>query len=668
MLLYALTIFVSAFLLFQVQPIIAKIILPWFGGSAAVWTTAMMFFQVALLGGYLYAYAIVRWLKPRRQAIVHITLLAASLLVLPILPSAGWKPASEAAPTARILALLAATIGLPYFLLSTTGPLLQAWFVRTREGAFPYRLYALSNLGSMLALLGFPFVVEPLLSTKSQGLVWSMAYGAFVLLCAVTAWRGRGAKQLPPPATEAIAAKEQPGWTLVALWTLLAACASMLLLGVTSHMTQNIAPVPFLWVVPLSLYLLSFILCFDSERYYKRDIFLPLLAAALVLMTMGFFLDVDRVNVKWQAPGFALGLFLCCMCCHGELAALKPHPRYLTLFYLMISVGGALGGLFVGLGAPRLFTHYLELPIAMVLCAAVMSLALMKTTSARWLPIAGGVLTIAIAVYGGIRDAKSEGRFKLSARNFYGVLSVKDADGERMLYHGVISHGQQLLDDARRRTPTSYYGPKSGVGRAILAAEETGPARIGVIGLGAGTLAAYGRATDTYRFYEINPLVCQVANSEFTFLKDCPADKQVLLGDARLTLERQTPQGFQVLAVDAFSSDSVPVHLLTRQAFSLYFQHLHPGGVLAVHVSNRYLDLVPIVARNADELGRRAMVVEDEGEDADYLSATTWVLLSDSDEAFHRSEFAGASMEPAASKAKIRTWTDDYSNLFQVLK
>jgi len=354
MLLYAVTIFLSAFLLFQVQPVIAKIILPWFGGSAGVWTTCMLFFQVALLGGYLYAHGVVRGLRPRVQGALHLGLLAASLVVLPISPSAAWKPAGTEEPVLRILGLLAVTIGLPYLLLSTTGPLLQAWFARDprMQGRTPYRLYALSNLGSMLALVSYPIAVEPVLATRVQAQAWSVAFVAFVLLCAATAWRSRNHAPAPATTPETTA---PPGWRLLVVWTLLPACASTLLLAVTNHLSTNVASIPFLWVLPLALYLLSFILCFDSDGWYQRKWLLQLFAVAVCAMTYALNQDSENMPLKLAIPLFSTGLFICAMVCHGELARLKPDPRHLTSFFLMVSLGGALGGAFVGILAPHVF-------------------------------------------------------------------------------------------------------------------------------------------------------------------------------------------------------------------------------------------------------------------------------------------------------------------------
>ena len=413
MILYALTIVVSAFLLFQVQPIIAKIILPWFGGSAAVWTVCMLFFQMALLLGYLYAHALVRYLKPRTQMLVHAGLLLASALALPIYPNASWKPMGGEEPTLRILGLLAVTVGLPYFLLSTTGPLLQAWYARRFRGALPYRLYALSNAGSMFALLSYPVLFEPVFTTHQQAWMWSAAYGVFVVLCGLTAWRSGNAA-----AAEAVVKPEgveKPSAKLYLIWLLLPAVASLLLLAITNHLSQNVAAIPFLWVLPLSIYLLTFILCFEGSGWYRRTPYLQLLAVALG--SMAYALSVDStgsVPIRVMVPLFAMGLFTCCMVCHGELARLKPDPRYLTHFYVMIAAGGALGGLLVGLVAPHLFNALYEMPLGLVACAVLVLWVLRQDAELKWFqrwrqpaPIVAAVLTVALAVFVGlqIRDS-----------------------------------------------------------------------------------------------------------------------------------------------------------------------------------------------------------------------------------------------------------------------
>jgi hypothetical protein len=380
MLLYAVTIFLSAFLLFQVQPLIAKIILPWFGGSAAVWSAAMMFFQISLLGGYAYAHFLGR-MKAKTQMQVHGGLLLVSCLLLPILPNPSWKPAAAGDPTGRILLLLGATIGLQYFLLSSTSPLLQVWYVRRTGNQVPYKLFALSNFGSMLALLSFPFLVEPQLASSIQAYTWSGLYVAFVALCLYAAWASREeaapkAEVSPTAVVDAAIEKPAPTFGDYALWVGLAACASALLVSVTNHMSANVAPIPLLWVMPLALYLLSFILAFESDKIYQRWLWVPWVAPALGWMAYSIFAEEGNFHIKKMIPIFAAGLFVCCMFCHGELAIRKPAAKHLTAFYLMISLGGALGGIFVALIAPNLFTTFLELPIAMVFCGALAVIAL----------------------------------------------------------------------------------------------------------------------------------------------------------------------------------------------------------------------------------------------------------------------------------------------------
>ena len=678
MILYALTIVVSAFLLFQVQPIIAKIILPWFGGSAAVWTVCMLFFQMALLLGYLYAHALVRYLKPRTQMLVHAGLLLASALALPIYPNASWKPLNGDEPTLRILGLLAVTVGLPYFLLSTTGPLLQAWYARRFRGALPYRLYALSNAGSMFALLSYPFLFEPVFTSHQQAWMWSAAYGVFVVLCGLTAWRSGNAA-----AAEAVVKPEgveKPSAKLYLIWLLLPAVASLLLLAITNHLSQNVAAIPFLWVLPLSIYLLTFILCFEGSGWYRRTPYLQLLAVALG--SMAYALSVDStgsVPIRVMVPLFAMGLFTCCMVCHGELARLKPDPRYLTHFYVMIAAGGALGGVVVGLLAPHLFDAIYEMPLGLVACAVLVLWVLRQDAELKWFqrwrqpaPIVAAVLTVALAVFVGLQIRDSVRASREMVRNFYGALRVRDSgpatqlDATRTLTNGTINHGEQFLNPARRDQPTTYYGPDTGVGLAIREKEKAGAIRVGVIGLGTGTLAAYGRLGDYYRFYEINPLVLRLAHTEFTFLGDSKAKVDVAMGDARLSLERESPENFDVLVVDAFSSDSIPVHLLTLQAMLLYFRHLRPDGVLAVHISNRYLDLEPVLAGETRATGKLARVVDTEDDDTQDVFGATWVLITSPASGFHGEELTNSTA--IESKKTVRLWTDDYSNLFRILK
>lgn len=804
MLLYAVTIFLSAFLLFQVQPLIAKIILPWFGGSAAVWSAAMMFFQLSLLAGYAYAHFLGR-AKAKTQMMVHGTLLLISCLLLPIYPSATWKPSEAGDPTLRILLLLAATIGLPYFLLSSTSPLLQVWYVRRTGNQVPYRLFALSNFGSMLALLSFPFVIEPTLASRMQAYTWSGLFVLFAALCAYAAWKSqtsitpgsslvvesgavpiqtqqtyeddyRAASQIPgltsvldpkrlyrevtklvhPDRASSSADQERRNLSMaqanrayeigdtkelqrirdeyredgdaveaegtgaelihsrhtkpsgkqeistivtvtdlpeepapptmgdMTIWVALAACASALLVSVTNHMSANVAPIPLLWVVPLALYLLSFILSFESDRIYQRWLFVPWVAPALGWMAYSIYASEGNYHIKYAIPIFSLGLFLCCMMCHGELAMRKPAAKYLTSFYLMISVGGAIGGIFVALIAPHLFKTFLELPIALTATGILAVIAMWDIEFKIWKWDGAWLLRFALAIGVGLlggylarMEIQDREGYHLMVRNFYGALRVRDDSpgtefAIRNLLHGTINHGSQRLNEVDKYKVGSYYGLNSGIGRTMQEMQARGPVRYGVVGLGAGVMSGYAREGDYVRIYEINPIVPVISTlptSEFSFYTHAPADKAILMGDARLTMEKQLqdnqPPNYDVLVIDAFSSDAIPVHLLTRESFELYGKLLKPNGVLAVHISNRYLDLAPVCQRGAEALGWTARVVYDEGDS--YSNSTTWVLITADPSFFESPQFAGVNMYPPTTNPKFRTWTDDYSNIVSIL-
>ena len=678
MLLYSLTIFLSAFLLFEVQPVIAKMILPWFGGSSTVWSTCMLFFQVVLLLGYLYAHWLNK-LAPRRQAMLHIALLAVSLATLPIIPNAGWKTAGLAHPSASILTLLAVTVGLPYFLLSSTSPLLQAWYARTHAAGMPYRLFALSNFASMLALLTYPFLVEPNLPSPVQAVAWSGGFVGFAAICALTAWRTSAAETLPH--YERTGDGElAPGVAVRMIWFGLASSASVLLLAVTTHLTQDVAAIPFLWIVPLAVYLLSFIVCFEAPCLYSRPVFLPLFLASLAYMAYRLSPGHIKMDLRVVIALFALALFNCCMVCHGELVRLKPHPRYLTGFYVIVSLGGAMGGVFVGLVAPNLFRAYYEFPLGLILCAVV---ACVVFSMAIWRSgfhvkqAAIGVLVLALAAYsyslGQIMVRMVDG-YEVVERNFYGQLRVYREGDPRLddhafvrLIHGTINHGQQLLREEYRRQPITYFCPQSGIGRGMRALEGA-PRRIGILGLGCGTLAAYGRAGDTLRIYEINPQVPDIANRKFTYLKDTPAKVELALGDGRLLLESEPDQHFDMLVMDAFSGDSVPVHLITREALATYFRHLKPSGILAINISNNYLNLEPVVERAASAFGQLALVYHFVPDDDDELCfGCAWTLImSQATTDAHPQLKDGATL--LKQERPFRVWTDEFSNMFSILK
>ncbi|MBI3041596.1 MAG: spermidine synthase [Betaproteobacteria bacterium] len=670
MILYALTIFASAFLLFLVQPIMAKQILPWFGGSAAVWSTCLVFFQFLLLAGYAYADWTTRKLGARKQVALHIVLLAVSLASLPILPDAGWKPAGDEDPAWRILGLLAVTIGLPYFLLSTTGPLVQAWFARTFPAGTVYRLFALSNFGSLLALLSYPFAFEPWIATATQSWGWSAAYVVFVAMCAAAAIYSIRAQPQGAGPAQAVAGPNDgppPGAGDYVAWLLFAAMGAFMLLAVTNHITHDVASVPFLWILPLTLYLVTFILCFEGRGWYRRAIFLGPLLAIVSAMAWALHKEGGLMDVKAAVPLNLVGLFVMCMFFHGELAARKPAPRYLTVFYLMVSLGGAIGGLAVGMVAVKLFNTYYEFGIGLVATLVIAAYVTRLMHSAVPLLVIAAVGFSGFHVYQYIRSLTEDTR--VMTRNFYGTLRVKDIgedeDGLRRLVHGVIMHGEQYRAPERRNEPTTYYGATSGIGRALKALDSTA-LRVGVVGLGTGTLAVYGRKGDVYRFYELNPQVVDIARREFSFLGDSGARVETVLGDARLAMEREAPQHYDVLVIDAFSSDSIPVHLITREAMAVYLGHVKPGGVIAFHVTNRFLELAPVVKRIAEERRLHAALISDDAEDSD-LARTDWVLVARDPALFKRPDIAKFTSE-IEDIPGLAVWTDDFNNLLQILK
>jgi hypothetical protein len=678
--LFASTILLSALLLFLGQPIIAKQILPWFGGTSAVWTVCLVFFQVLLLLGYTYSHLITRHLAPRQQARLHIALLLASVLFLPIIPDAAFKPTEDTDAAVRILVLLTATIGLPYFLLSTTGPLLQKWVAPRFPEKTVYRLFALSNFGSLIGLLAFPFAIEPFATSRTQSLVWSAAYALFVLTCAASAWRSSrsgGTPHVVDTAVDrpapALAAGPPPSGRDHAMWLAFSALGSVMLLASTSHVTQNIASVPFLWVLPLSLYLLTFVLAFEGRGgrgWYERWMMFPMLLT-VVGMAAGLSATRGVLDVSLAVPLYSIGMFLAVFFCNGELALRKPAPRYLTQFYLAISLGGALGGLFVGLVAPRVFPTTFELPLALM---ALSALALVVVWNNRTLVGPALVASLATAWYGADYFTFLRDDVIYMHRNFYGTLRVREqGTGDRQvrrLLHGVILHGEQPTVAADRLEPGTYYARTSGVGRAIEAKQSDGAVRLGFVGLGIGTLSAYGRPEDTIRFYELDPDVLALAKNYFTYLSSSSSTLEFVIGDARLSMERELARGaaqtYDVLAIDAFSSDSIPVHLITREAIGVYMQHVAPDGVLAIHISNRFLDLKPVLANIADALGLQARLVSDSPEGAGSASLTDWVLISRGEAPFGHALLDTA--EPIAPDPRFSLWTDQFNNLIDVLK
>ncbi|MCE9556280.1 MAG: fused MFS/spermidine synthase [Planctomycetes bacterium] len=752
LLIYAATVFVSAFLLFQVQPLISRVILPWFGGSPAVWTTCMLFFQSVLFLGYAYAHATHGKLTPRWQAVAHLLLLLAALALARIEPSSSWKPHDGDAPMWRIMMLLAACVGLPYFVLATTGPLLQAWFSRSYPGRSPYRLYALSNLGSLIALLSYPFWFEPRFALSQQANLWFWGFAVFVVLCGLVAsqlWRRDAAMAKSTP--EASAQPELPtdehptrygDWIL---WLALPAFGSFMLLATTNHVCQDVAVVPFLWVVPLSVYLLSFIVAFDHPRWYRPLTIALLTIASLYAVGAVYFNGFKTLDLSimgrlgpvagsiFGAIGWLIGrphwldghgpqiavsfpialvlyfssLFFVCLLCHGQLARMRPAPRHLTSYYLMIAGGGALGGLLVSIVAPLLFNSYLEWKIGIIVAYVLAMLVALFTwftqRAERGIPVLGLVplappvrrtskarkvgnaftwITMILVVLGlsdvmtflglgGVRPVAA-------ARNFYGTVNVKEADRSKpqahgfAMFNGSIVHGFQFSDPAKRTEPTAYYSRTSGIGRTLAHLQERKPnLKVGAVGLGVGTLATYAGPQSQYRFYEINPAVERFARDVrfFSYLSDRAEQTKIILSDARLSLEREPPQKYDVLVLDAFSGDAIPTHLLTREAFEIYRGHLAPKekdgieGTLAVHITNTFLDLRPVVLAGAEQLGLTAIVLDTPGDDAKMIFSARWMILT-------RDPGLVAALTPHATlDAKLRpiVWTDDHSDLFKLL-
>jgi hypothetical protein len=680
MLRFSSTIFLGAFLLFQVQPMMGRYVLPWFGGGPAVWTNCMLFFQILLLAGYAYAHWLGSLRSARLQVAIHLALLTASLLFLPIGPRSDiWKPASSSDPAGRILLLLAATVGGPYLLLSATGPLLQRWFSLSHPEESPWRLYALSNLGSFLALFSYPFVLEPLLRLNTQAWVWSALYVVFAILCGWTAWKFRE-PALVFNSTDSGSSPRPALWTVL-FWVALAAAGSTLLLATTNQISQEIAVIPFLWVLPLSIYLLTFILVFERDRWYHRlffsvtmGLFAPLACAIMAASVV--------LPLRLQIGAYLVVLFGACMLCHGELARSRPPASQLTVFYLSIAAGGALGGVFVALMAPHVFTAFSEYPIGLAAACLFGFAGWLRTGAYRqWVRgnfavrvplmalLLGGLTAVAASVIG-------KDQFTSAAvRNFYGILRVKenmDANGAlRQLTHGTIRHGFQYLRGAKHEWPTSYYGPHSGAG-IVLKELDGRNLRVAVVGLGTGTLAAWGKPGDTFRFYEINPAVKDIAYHWFTYLKDSKAKTEIVLGDARVQMERELVNGdsqdFDVIAVDAFSSDAIPLHLLTAECGDIYRRRLTPGGFLLLHISNRSLNLEAVTRGLAQHLHWQAAELVSMDYAATGESSANWVLITDNADFIKRPEIAGTVVHWAGKQRLPITWTDDFASLWHVLK
>ncbi len=654
---YAISIFLGSLLLFLLQPIAAKELLAGYGGSAGVWTTCMLFFQTVLLLGYLYAHLLARIPSNRAAGLIHLALLALTG-VWPLLPIAAL-PAMPKHPTWGILASLAATTGLPFFTLASTSPLLQHWYAARYHERFPYWLYSVSNAASLVGLFSFPFLLEPLLDLNGFHITQLAILWVFLATTALAALAAKESRELPVrPARPKLAE-----WTF---WLALAATGSALWMAIAGHISQNLAPIPLLWVWPLGLYLLSYVLVFASDRWYSPRVFRWLMPVAGLALALSFPLQASGETVLWSIGLLLLALFIACLFLHGELARRKPDARMLTPYYLAIAAGGAAGGLFVAVIAPQVFNYYLELP-ACVVVTFFLAVVHVYGLSARKNKVHVGLLSVAVlAILAQLPVTFAKERVR--ERNFYGVLTVADSGtGEqatRTLYHGSIQHGVQFLAPSKQNIPTAYYGMQSGAG-LLLRAMDGRPRRYALIGMGVGTLAAYGHPGDLFRFYEINPLVAKIAREQFYYLKNSPARVEVQVSDGRIGLDREAPgETFDAIIVDAFSGDAIPTHLITREAFQLYFRKMRPDGAVAFHITNKYLDLYPVLARIAASLGLQAILIENSRNDAEQVYDSRWTVVTGNRE-------LAAKLRSAATTPPVppgRVWTDSYTNLLEAIR
>jgi len=666
--LFGATVFLGSFLLFLVEPIAAKQLLPMLGGSAAVWITCLVFFQTALLVAYLYAH----WLSRTPRWALHLALLA-----LAVFAASAWAARSYGVgtgsnhPIATVFFSLTVWIGLPFLVLGATSPLLQIWWARVESSKIPYRLYALSNLASLLALGIYPFVVEPWLSLRAQRIGWACGFAAFAILAVVLATkakRGQGSPALIAPSDNGDESSSSALRRL--LWFLLPMGAAMQLSAVTSYLTANVAPIPLLWILPLAVYLISIILAFQFPKLPRS-----IVSRFLIVMLASVGYALSKQDVDWpmriSLGFFLLEAFAACLFCHTEVCALRPRRNSeSTTFYLLFAAGGAAGSLAIGILCPLIFRFNFDLVIA---CCFTAILAFAATWNDGWSQrLLWGVAGIAMAVQIFWIHTVFQHNTIAATRNFYGALRVKESLGVqgamlRTLTNGNVEHGTQIFgSDEQRKTPTSYYAEDSGVGLALRLCCDERPRKIGVIGLGAGTLAAYGRAGDQIHFYEINPGVEPFARNVFTYIRESGASVNVIQGDARNSLANEASQRFDVLAVDAFSGDAIPLHLLTKQAIELYRKHLTPGGILAFHISNRHVDLQPPIALLAQDVGMKAIAITTIANQRRGEFTATWMLVTENSDFLKQAEIARIARHPGTIK-DLELWTDDYSSLLPVL-
>jgi SAM-dependent methyltransferase len=720
--LFTIAIFLSSFLLFLIQPMFARLLLPKLGGAPSVWNVAMLFYQALLLAGYLYAHWLARF-EIRRQVLIHISALAIAALTLP-LSLADPACLGAESPVTSIIGLLAISIGPVFFIVSAQAPLLQAWFARSGHAAAhnPYFLYSASNAGSFLALLSYPLLVEPQFPLFSQTASWS--FGFLILLVAVAACgivaaaAGRNHPQCLQGAQEPLTSRK-PTWNARLLWIALAAVPSGLLLSTTSHLTTDIMAMPLLWVIPLAIYLLTFVIVFDDRS--GRIVAHSRRIAPYCLVALAWSVFLPLKSMPWLSAGLSLlSLFYVTLALHGRLAAGRPSADRLTEFYLWLSVGGALGGVFCALLAPQIFNWTYEHPLLLLAAAALLRgeqvvlwasrlsaarvavpvtlfavLALVTAIGinegagwavSRALTAVAAMLLIensaAFTVCLGLLMLAGGGWGKLAAeradyssRSFFGTYFVRDDGllGQRFFVHGTTVHGVQRLQPAAVLQPTSYYGPGSGIAQVLDDARGSFPVArtVGIVGLGIGTLACYKRPGETWTAFEIDSKVVEIARDpeKFTFMSDCGSDIQVVVGDGRLELAKIPASAFDVLAVDAFSSDSIPLHMLTAEAFAVYQRALRPDGILLVHITNRHLDLELVIESIAEANGWSALIRRENGrEDAASLAPSRWVALTRSRSRLEEiAKASGVDWDTLRSTTGLRPWTDDWASVLPVL-
>jgi spermidine synthase len=672
--LFASVVFLASFLLFLVEPIAARQLLPLLGGSAAVWITCLVFFQTALLLGYLCAH----WLAQWRLFVVYLSLqlLAVAAAVLSVLRS--WLIENGAAhPILTVFSVLSLSIGLPFLVLSATSPLLQVWWARIESGKIPYRLYALSNVGSLLALALYPSVIEPRFTLHAQRITWCCGFVVFAILSAVLAVKTRSASALSQAVTDEDLSVPRASRSHKLLWVLLPMGAAMQLSAVTSYITANVAPIPLLWILPLAVYLIALILAFQ----FRLQLPWSIIARVMVVMLAALAYSLTKANGGWplwlSLLFFLLELFFACFFCHSAATGLRPQrASEATLFYLLFAAGGALGSFLIGIVAPLVFNYNLDLPITFLVTALlVLAMNWNSDWSQRLLWIVASTAMLVLVFW--VRHAYERGTI-VAVRNFYASLRVTQAPFTspdatiRTLANGSIRHGTQIFrtsgaSDELSRTPTTYYSSDSGVGLAIRFCCEGRPRNLGVIGLGAGTLAAYGRPGDRIRFYDIDPAVPPIAQNTFTYIRDSAAQIQIVEGDARASLARESPQNFDVLVVDAFSGDAIPIHLLTTEALAIYRRHLAPHGILAFHISNMHIDLEPAIGLLAASAGMQARRVSTGSARLPGEFASTWMLMTADPSFFTQPELSAVAHLPE-SRPDIKVWTDDYSALMPLIR